>query len=322
MRSVDFRNGKIFLLDQRKLPYSEKYIECKSIKQVFNAIKNMVVRGAPAIGVAAAYGLSISKNFVKDCEFLRKARPTAVDLNNAIEFMIRENKKGKKSIDSAKRWHKKIIEKTKKISENGASLIKSNSNILLHCNAGMIATAGEGTALGAVVYAKENGKKIFVYVNETRPRIQGALTSWELGKNRIKHRVIVDSSAGFFMENGKVDCVFVGADRVLKNGDFANKIGTYSLAVIAKENKIPFYVCFPISTFDSKTKNGKKIKIEERSEKEVLEILGKKVYGKNTKALNPAFDITPSKYVTAYITEYGIHKKPKEIGKIWKNIPE
>lgn len=319
MKIADFNGQKLTLLDQRRLPHSEEYVECKNPTEVANAIREMVIRGAPAIGVAAAYGMALSKDPKNDAEILKQARPTAVDLFNAINYMLKEIEKGKDAEKAAKEWHEKIKEMTKKISENGASLIKKGDNVLLHCNAGPLATAAYGTSLGAVIEAHKQGKRIFVYVGETRPRFQGALTSWELEKEGIPHKVIVDSSAGYLMKIGKINCVMVGSDRVVKNGDFANKIGTYPLAVLAKENGIPFYVLFPMSTFDRFLETGENIKIEERDEKEVSEILGKRVYGKNTKILNLAFDVTPNRYVMSYITEYGIHK---EMVDLWKNITE
>ncbi|MFA5050316.1 MAG: S-methyl-5-thioribose-1-phosphate isomerase [Candidatus Micrarchaeia archaeon] len=322
MDSIKFSDGKLIILDQRKLPFKKKYLKCKNEFETANAIKNMAVRGAPAIGIAGAYGIALSKNPKSASIILKKSRPTAVDLFNAIDFMLEGIKEGGEKISLAKKWHSLIIQKTKKISENGASLIKNNSNILLHCNAGPIATAGHGTSLGAVIMAKKMGTHIFVYVDETRPRFQGALTSFELMEAKIPHKIIIDSSAGFFMNSGKIDSVMVGADRIAKNGDFANKIGTYSLAVLAKENKIPFFVFAPISTFDFSIDSGRKIKIEERNENEILEIYRKRVYGKGAKAINPAFDITPAKYVSAYITEYGIFKNTKGIERRWKNTLE
>jgi len=318
---VCFENNIVKLLDQTRLPHEERYILCKTVGEVSAAIRNMVVRGAPAIGVAAAYGMALGNNPASDAEVLKRARPTAVDLFNAVEYMLGEIKNGAPSTEAAKKWHDGIIEKTRKISEFGASLIKDGANVLLHCNAGPLATAGYGTSLGAVLEAAKT-KKIFVYVDETRPRFQGALTSWELSRAGIEHKVIVDSSAGFLMQKKMVDLVMVGADRIVSNGDFANKIGTYSLAVLAKENNVPFYVLAPSSTFDFSTKGGEEIKIEERGEEEVLDVLGKRVYGKGASALNLAFDVTPFRYVTSYVTEYGVHKKAEEILRLWKNTKE
>lgn len=320
IEAVKFDGEKLILLDQRKIPRSEEYVECTTAQDVADAIKNMVVRGAPAIGVATAYALAMSNNIEQDSNILKNSRPTAVDLLNAINYMQKGIKEGKMNrIKLAEKWHDEIRRTTKKISEYGASLIKDNSKILLHCNAGPIATAGYGTSLGAVIKAHNQGKKLFVYVDETRPRFQGALTAWELEKTGIPHKVIVDSAAGYLIKTAKVDYILVGADRVVKNGDFANKIGTYPLAVLANENNVPFYVLFPTTTMDRKTKTGEDIVIEERNEREVLEVLGKRVYGKNTRALNLAFDITPSRYVSKYITENGIYNRADEL---WRNITE
>jgi len=313
MEIIEFKNNELILIDQTKLPLSEEYVTCRTVEEVASAIKTMVVRGAPAIGITAAYGMVIGKDPKNDSETLKQARPTAVDLSNAVNYMLREIKEGKNPEIAAREWHQKIIEKTKKISENGASLIKSGDTVLLHCNAGPLATGAYGTSLGAALAAHKQGKKIFVYVDETRPRFQGALTSWELKKAGVPHKVIVDSSAGALMRMGKVNCIMVGADRIVKNGDFANKIGTYPLSILAKENKIPFYVLAPISTFDFKAKNGKQIVIEERNGKEVLEIQGKRIYAEGIEATNLAFDVTPKKYVSAYITEFGVHKKVLEV---------
>lgn len=313
MEIIEFKNNELILIDQTKLPHTEEYVTCRTVEEVASAIRTMVVRGAPAIGITSAYGMVLGTDPKKDAETLKQARPTAVDLFNAVNYMLKEIKEGKNLENSAKEWHQKIIEKTKKISENGANLIKEGNSVLLHCNAGPLATGAYGTSLGAVLEAHKQEKKIFVYVDETRPRFQGALTSWELKKAGVPHKVIVDSSAGSLIRMGKVNCIMVGADRIVKNGDFANKVGTYSLSVLAKENKVPFYVLAPISTFDFKTKNGTQIIIEEREGKEVLEFQGKRIYAEGTEALNLAFDVTPKKYISAYITEFGVHKNTKEI---------
>ncbi len=322
MNEIKYINGKLIILDQRKLPFKKEYLICKNEAQVAKAIKEMAVRGAPAIGIAGAYGIAISKNPKKAASILKKSRPTAVDLFNAIDYMLDGINRKNDAVDLAKKWHDNIIEKTRKISENGAKLIKNNGRILLHCNAGPLATAGYGTSLGAVIFAKKSGKQIFAYVDETRPRFQGALTNFELKNAGVSNKIIVDSASGILMQKKLTDCVMVGADRIAKNGDFANKIGTYNLAVIAKENKIPFYVLAPISTFDFSIDSGDKIKIEERNENEILQIQGKKLYGKGASALNFAFDVTPARYVSAYVTEYGIFKNIKGIEKIWKNTME
>lgn len=318
-RAVEFDDGKVVLLDQTKLPYKEEYVELKTVKEVADSIRAMKVRGAPAIGVAAAYGLALSENLESDAKTLMNSRPTAVDLKNAVEFVLAKNLDGMSAKDAASEWHNRIEEKCRKIADNGATLVKDENRILTHCNTGAIATGAEyGTALGVVKKAWEEKKRIFVFVDETRPRFQGALTSWELRKLGIAHDVIVDSAVGHFMKKGEVDMVIVGADRIAANGDTANKIGTYSAAVLAKENNIPFYVAAPFSSFDLNIESGAEIKIEERSEGEVV----LDVYPEGTRARNPAFDVTPSEYITAFITEFGIHKKIREVEEAWKSTQE
>jgi S-methyl-5-thioribose-1-phosphate isomerase len=262
--------------------------------------------------------MALSKDPAKAAAVLKKARPTAADLSNAVEYVLAAVKRGNAALDAAKEWHRMIRENTAAISRHGASLLPDGARVLLHCNAGPLATAGSGTSLGAVLEAGKT-KKIFAYVDETRPRFQGALTSWELAQAGIEHRVIVDAAAGSLMRRGMVDRVMVGADRIARNGDFANKIGTYQLAVVAKENSVPFYVLAPVSTFDFSLADGDGIGVEERHEDEVLEVSGKRVYGKGARALNPAFDVTPARYVTAYVTEKGIGKA--EGLARWKNTP-
>ncbi len=318
MKPIEFREGELVLLDQTLLPHKTEYVECRTVASVADAIRTMKVRGAPAIGIAAAYGLALSENIESDAKMLMEARPTAVDLKNAVDYVVSKNLDGMSAQDAAVEWHNMIEEKCKKIAENGATLIGDGARILTHCNTGSIATGvSYGTALGVIKKAWEEKKRIFVFVDETRPRFQGALTSWELRQMGVAHDIIVDSAAGYFMKRGEVDMVIVGADRIASNGDFANKIGTYPLAVAAKENEIPFYVAAPFSSFDMDIKSGEEIKVEERDESEV--VLG--IYPKGTRARNPAFDVTPSGYVTAFITEFGIHKKIMEVEKAWKSIP-
>lgn len=315
MRAMEWTAGKLRILDQRKLPAKISWLTCKTVSNVINAIKTMAVRGAPAIGVAAAYGMALSRDPDKDGVRLKRTRPTAVDLSNAIEYMLKKIESGDDALSAAKEWDRNNSEKCKDISISGAKLIKSRDQILTHCNTGFLATNEYGTALGAIKQAHKQKKKILVYVDETRPRFQGALTSWELLREKVPHKVIVDSAAGFLMRAGEINAVMVGADRIAANGDFANKIGTYSLAVLAKENRIPFYVLAPLSSFDLKAKNERDIKIEIRDESEILRIK-KKLYAK-TRALNLAFDITPSRYVTAYVCELGIFKG---IDELWKSM--
>ena len=313
MLSVEFLGNQIKILDQTKLPFKEEYITAKSAEEVSEAIKSMAVRGAPAIGIAAGYALAISENPEEDYTVLLSSRPTAVDLKNALDF-VAEGKTVEERKKLASSWREMIAEACASIAENGASLLENHRNILTHCNTGAVATGVEhGTALGAVRNLKESGKDVSVYVCETRPRMQGAITSWELNKLNIPNSVIVDSAAGHFIFSGKVDAVIVGADRISANGDFANKIGTYSLAVLAKENSIPFYVAAPLSSFDFSIDSGDKINVEMRDEKEILD----DDYAKNTSALNPAFDITPARYVTRFITEKGMFS-PEGVGSIGK----
>ncbi len=310
IRTVWMEKNIIKMIDQRKLPFQLKFFNAKNYNDVAFVIKNMVVRGAPSIGATAVYGIAQAvmqkKNIKNAAKILRKTRPTAHDLFYAIDYMLNEIRSGNDAKTSAERYVEKLVNECKKIGIYGEKLIKNNYKILTHCNAGALATVDYGTALAPIRFAHYNKKKIFVFVDETRPRLQGMLTSWELLNEGIKHRVIADNAAGYFMRQKMIDMVIVGADRIAKNGDFANKIGTYEKAILAKENSIPFYVAAPVSTFDFGLKNGDEIRIEERKEDEVLCIKGKRVAPEKAKAFNPAFDITPKKNVTGYITERGI----------------
>ena len=309
-RALWFKDDVIIFIDQRKLPYKLEYFTAKTVKDCAFAIKDMVVRGAPAIGAAAAYGMVLGeKRIDQTAEILRKTRPTAHDLFYAIDYMIDKISNGDDALVAANEYVEDIIDRCRKIGENGEPLIKNNMKILTHCNAGALATVDYGTALAPFRIAKEKGKKFFVFADETRPRLQGLLTDWELEQEGIDHAVIADNAAGHFMKNGEIDMVITGADRIAANGDFANKIGTYEKAVLAKENNIPFYVAAPVSTFDNNIKSGDEIVIEERGREELTVINGKKIMPGYTKVRNPAFDVTPHKYVTGYITEEGIIKK-------------
>jgi translation initiation factor eIF-2B subunit alpha/methylthioribose-1-phosphate isomerase len=308
-RALWFDNDKIKFIDQRKLPYKFEIYTAKTVDDISFAIREMVVRGAPAIGAAAAYGMVLGKNEIhKTSKKLQQTRPTAYDLFYAINFMETKISQGKNPLETANKYVEDIVNRCKKIGLNGEKLIKNNMSILTHCNAGALATVDYGTALAPIRTAHRNDKKIFVYADETRPRCQGLLTSWELKNEGIKHTVIVDNAAGYFMQNGDIDIVITGADRIARNGDFANKIGTYEKAVVAKENNIPFYVAAPVSTFDKNIQTGSQITIEEREREELLKINGKKIMPDETEVRNPAFDITPKKYVTGYITEVGVVK--------------
>ena len=316
-RSLWFEDGRLIMIDQRKLPFELSFYEAKTLDDVVFAIKEMVVRGAPAIGCAAAYGLAMVSERELDLaiEKLSKTRPTAYDLFFALNYVKEQVEMGRDPLDAAEDYTNRIVERCRNIGEYGERLIPDNARILTHCNAGALATVDYGTALSPMRVAKEKGKGMFVYVDETRPRMQGLLTAWELKQEGIDHVLIPDNAAGYYMSRGEIDLVIVGADRIAKNGDFANKIGTYEKAVLAKENEIPFYVAAPLSTFDRSIERGDEIVIEERSEKEVREIRGAKVVPDWVEVRNPSFDITPFRYVTAFITEYGIFK-PDEIDRL------
>jgi methylthioribose-1-phosphate isomerase len=329
-RPIEWLDGKLRILDQGKLPREQIFADLDNYHDVVLAIKEMRVRGAPAIGVAAAYGIALGASGIKTAnkdEFLAQlnqvmqtfaaSRPTAVNLFQAINRMKKAARGDgvdeiKNSlINEAKRIHREEVTATKQLSQLGAELIKDGFTLLTHCNAGPLATAGYGTALGVIKAAKGQGKKVSVFVTETRPLLQGArLTTWELMQEGIPVTLITDSMAGYFMQQKKIDCVIVGADRIAANGDVANKIGTYTLAVLAKESKIPFYVAAPTSTIDLSLSSGDKIPIEERSPEEVTHIQGVPIAPEGIKAANPAFDVTPHSYITAIITEKGIIREP------------
>ncbi len=309
-RALWLEDSIVKFIDQRKLPYKIEIFSAKNVDDISFAIKDMVVRGAPAIGAAAVYGMAFGKkDLQKTAEQLKATRPTAYDLFYAVDYMINRIKDGEGEFEAATRYVEDIINRCRKIGEHGNTLIKDGMKILTHCNAGALATVDYGTALAPFRVAYKKGKKFFVFVDETRPRSQGLLTAWELRQEGIDHAVIADNAAGYFMRKGEIDMVITGADRITKNGDFANKIGTYEKAVLAKENNIPFYVAAPISTFDDTLKDGSEIIIEERDRTELIQINGKHVMPDWVNVRNPAFDVTPKKYVTGYITENGIVKK-------------
>ena len=318
--AVWYEDNEVKLIDQRKIPERIEIFTAKNSDDIYNAIKSMVVRGAPAIGVTAAYGLAMAnknkENMEKAVKIISSSRPTAYDLFKAINYM----KDNKFSETAAKRYAMEITERSKKIGEYGNELINNGDKILTHCNAGALAVVDWGTALAPMRIAHAGGKKIFVFVDETRPRLQGAkLTAWELQQEGIDYSIIADNAAGYFMKKKDINIAIVGADRIASNGDFANKIGTYEKAVLAKINNIPFYVAAPGSTFDFSLKSGDEIPIEERDENEGLIVNGKNLGPKEGHARNPAFDVTPNEYVTAFITEYGIFK-PGELKKLYKII--
>ncbi len=313
LHTVWFEDGAVKLLDQRFLPFEIRIYEAPGLEELAVAIEDMVVRGAPAIGAAAAYGIAQARLHGGDvrvaAERLRKTRPTGHDLFYAIEYMSKAIDAGEDPLAAADRYALEDIERCRKIGEHGAKLIRNGTRILTHCNAGALAAVDVGTALAPMRVAKEAGKKFFVYVSETRPRLQGGrLTAWELVQEGIEHAVLPDSAAGHFLSRGDVDLVLVGADRIAANGDTANKIGTYMKAVVAKENGVPFYVAAPTSTIDLSVPVGAQIPIEERSPQEVLQFAGSPVAPKESPARNPAFDVTPAKYIRGIITEKGIFR--------------
>ncbi len=317
MRAVWFDDGIVKMIDQRKLPAKFEIFEAKSVEDVAYAIKDMVVRGAPAIGITAAYGMAQAalqnRGINEAYKILRDTRPTAHDLFYALNLMRDAIKNGGDPVSMAEKYANDIIGRCEKIGEHGEKLISDGYKILTHCNAGALAVGDWGTATAPIRKAHRNGKKIFVWVDETRPRLQGArLTAWEMVQEGIEHAIIADNAAGYFMRKGEIDMVIVGADRIAMNGDVANKIGTYEKAVVAHENGIPFYVAAPISTFDFSLKSGDDIPIEERTEEEVLFCRECRIAPKESRARNPAFDVTPAKYITGIITEMGIFR-PDEI---------
>ncbi len=328
-RTIEWRDNTVIMLDQTSLPGEEIYNEYRDFKGVAEAIRSMVIRGAPAIGVAAAMGIALgAREIVADthesffqqlsniCEVMAGTRPTAVNLFWAIERMKRvaeaHRARDLNGIREVLRCEAIAIEEEdlricKTLGANGAALIREGATVLTHCNAGGLATAGYGTALGVIRAAHERGKNIKVFADETRPWLQGArLTVWELMKDGIPVTLISDSMAGYFIRKGDISCCVVGADRIAANGDTANKIGTYSVAVLARENKIPFYVAAPLSTFDLSLDNGDLIPIEERHGREVTHLAGLPVAPEGAQVRNPAFDVTPARYITAIITEKGV----------------
>ncbi len=306
-RSIWREDQAIYFLDQKKLPFQIKTVTATTQQHIADIIKDMTVRGAPAIGCAAVYGMALGADTPEETAvLLRKTRPTAYDLFYAIDYMLKEIKNNNDPWDAAEKYVETIIDSCRKIGEHGASLIKDGMNILTHCNAGALATVDYGTALAPFRIAKQQGKEFFVYADETRPRLQGLLTAWELHQEEIPHVVIADNAAGHYMKNKNIDMVITGADRICKNGDFANKIGTYEKAVLAQENSIPFYVAAPISTFDYSLQQGSDIVIEERSPDELTLYNNCKIMPEWSNVKNPAFDVTDHHYVKGYITEQGI----------------
>lgn len=344
--TVDWQDGQVVLLDQRKLPEEEIYLRCSHVDSLVEAIRNMTVRGAPAIGVAAGFGVALAaktsraknySDFAGDIENAAKllftSRPTAVNIRWALEQLqgfIGSNKNlpldelRSGIIGKAIKIKEDDIAANRRLGQFGHIFLEDGDTILTHCNAGALCSAGYGTALGVIYAAKEAGKNITVFADETRPLLQGArLTAWELGKNDIPVTVIADNMAGYFMFKGLIKKVIVGADRIAANGDTANKIGTYALAILAKHHGIPFYIAAPFSSVDLKMPTGEKIPIEERAGEEMRRFNGKKIVADAAKILNPAFDVTPNELISAIITDQGIAKPQftKSLSQLWQSLP-
>ena len=333
--TIDWQDDAIVMVDQRKLPGQEVYVRCKTPAEVARAIKTMIIRGAPAIGVAAAMGIALGMrrsaakgtrqfavDFNKLCDLMAATRPTAVNLFWAIERMKRSFAAGAQAGESvdelrtrleheARAIHDEDVQSCRAMGQHGAVLVPENARILTHCNAGALATAGYGTALGVIRAAAEQGKVTQVFADETRPFLQGArLTAWELVRDNVPTTVITESMAGPLMKRGEVDVIVVGADRIAANGDVANKIGTYTVALLADAHKVPFYVAAPLSTIDLSTPDGEHIPIEQRNPREVTHLGSTRLAPDGAGVWNPAFDITPHRLVTGIITERGIARAP------------
>lgn len=324
VETIQWTDGGVVMIDQTRLPKEQVFVTCRNYREVAEAIRSMIIRGAPAIGVAAAMGIALGvgegADFDTVCETLAKTRPTAVNLFWAIDRMraLHAQLEGEARaailagmIAEAQQIKLEDVAICEAIGRNGADLVPHGKTVLTHCNAGALATAGYGTALGVIRAAVSAGKKIDVFADETRPFLQGArLTAWELQQDGIPTTLITDNMAGHFLRSGRIGCVVVGADRIASNGDVANKIGTYSVAVLAKENNVPFYVAAPISTFDLTLDSGDEIPIEQRSAAEVTHVFGVPVAPEGIAVQNPAFDVTPARYVTAIISEHGVARAP------------
>lgn len=334
-RTIEWKGDRVRLLDQRRLPQEVRYLDCKEASSVAQAIRTMAIRGAPAIGVAAAMGIALAakkirskepeifrKRVEKVAQQMRATRPTAVNLFWAVDRMKKLLKevhaygvdKTKARLEQeAVRIYKEDLETNLKIGEKGKILIKNGDGVLTHCNAGGLATAGFGTALGVIHAAWDQGKRFRVFVDETRPLLQGSrLTAWELIQARIPVTILADNMAAWLMKKGEINLVLVGADRIARNGDTANKIGTYGLAILSKWHNLPFYVAAPASTLDLSLASGRDIPIEERAAEEVTHLRGKRVTPKGARASNPAFDVTPHSLIHGIITEKGIVRRPFE----------
>ncbi len=347
IRTIEWTDSAVVMIDQRLLPSQEVYVSCADYREVADAIRSMVIRGAPAIGVAAAMGVALGiksagvstpeqldHRFRQVCEVMASTRPTAVNLFWAIERMKRSYQQARPGgvdavrsalVAEALAMHAEDVDANRRMGNFGQELIPDGARVLTHCNAGALATAGYGTALGVIRAAVEAGKRVQVWADETRPFLQGArLTAWELTRDGIPVTVITDNMAGHFMHLGRVDCVIVGADRIAANGDVANKIGTYSVAVLAKENNVPFFVAAPVSTLDLSIPDGSRIPIEERDPDEVRKIRDVPVTSPGARVENPAFDVTPSRYVSAIITDRGVARAPypESLRRLAGTVPE
>jgi methylthioribose-1-phosphate isomerase len=332
VETIQWIDGAVVMIDQKRLPLEEKFVACRTYQEVAAAIRDMTIRGAPAIGVAAAMGVALGVLHANEtgldaqmeeiCATLAATRPTAVNLFWAIDRMKRvyAGVAGRPIAEIRRRLlHEALLVREEDIAicraigRNGAPLVPDGKTVLTHCNAGALATAGYGTALGVVRAAVEAGKRIDVFADETRPFLQGArLTVWELQRDAIPTTLITDNMAGHFLQSGRIGCVVVGADRIAANGDVANKVGTYPVAVLAKENGVPFFVAAPISTLDLSLASGAAIPIEQRAAEEVTHVFGRRIAPQGTAAENPAFDVTPARYVAAIITEKGVARAPYE----------
>jgi len=349
VRSIDYQpiawlGDRVKILDQTLLPGKEVYLELKDYRAVASAIKELKVRGAPVIGVAGAYAVALGALSIKAAgreafllelqkviDSVTATRPTARNLFFALERLKKIAEKGKNPesikkalVAEATKIHGEEAAATERIARHGAGLLKDGWTVLTHCNTGPLAAPDYGTALGVIIRAYGRGKNLSVFATETRPLLQGArLTAWELQQAGVPFTLITDSAAGYFMKSGKIDCVITGADRVAANGDAANKIGTYTLAVLAKENGIPFYIAAPVSTIDVSLKSGDEIPIEERRTEEITSINGKRIAPEGTRAANPAFDVTPHRYITALITDKGVIKRPYTAGikALFRKVP-
>jgi methylthioribose-1-phosphate isomerase len=330
VETVQWTDSGVIMIDQTRLPREEVNVTCRTYEEVANAIRTMVIRGAPAIGVAAAMGVALGvlhapaetldEDFERICTTLAGTRPTAVNLFWAIDRLKRTfdsiracplEEIRRRLVAEAIEIHREDIAINQAMGRHGAALIPDGKTVLTHCNAGALATAGYGTALGVIRAAVAAGKRIDVFADETRPFLQGArLTAWELMQDSIPVTLITDNMAGHFLKSGRIGCVVVGADRIAANGDVANKIGTYSVAVLARENGVPFYVAAPVSTLDLTLESGDRIPIEERAAAEVTHVFGVPVAPDGVRVANPAFDVTPARYVTAIITERGVARPP------------